>query len=107
MTNAQYQRWKGYMSKGMMPPPYLDTIVHNAMQDASYESDGVAEYQAFRLTLNDIDPEETKLSEIPCMGCGKHYEVKKRDEALFLYEVEHCMICWVAVCSNCRETSDA
>lgn len=75
MTNIQYQRWKAYMSKGLMPPPYLDTIVHDAMTPSDWMPD----------TLPEPDPEF-----ILCHLCG---------ETLIKNYGITCA--WIPYCSDC------
>ena len=99
ITNTQYRRWKAYMDRGLMPPPHLDKIVHNAMQESDSADLRPGEYEAFLLTL---DEDDTQLSTMPCERCGKYYTVNRRRWTKFLFEAEHGIAgCWVLLCPEC------
>lgn len=107
MTYIQYRRWKAYMAKGLMPPPQLDKIVQDAMEDSDCGDLRPGEYEAFLRTLDDIGPDDTRLSATSCWKCGKHWVANKRAEDLWEYRINHFSFCWVSVCPDCVACSQA
>lgn len=107
VTNTQYKRWKTYIQKGLMPPPYLDKLILDSMKDGGHGKEPEIEtvYLCY-LSAEVIRLATGKSIDFICSNCG-HIEqtMDALDYLEWLEIIKRAAAAWVpTACSKCKNT---